>query len=179
LISLLEAEPIVKNTKDRRRASLLHAAPAHLLRDLGPAAKAAVPTIRKVLRGGIYDTGFEYEICQTLAAIGPAAKEATPEIEPLLKSSNPDVRVHSAEALWKVTGEVDAALPVLRAELTRDPRYGARALAAVLIIERMGTAAKDAIPDLRRLVESGGQSDAQLRNDALRALRAVESDAKR
>ncbi|MFD9241573.1 PBS lyase [Streptomyces sp. NPDC059556] len=52
---------------------------------------------------------------QTLGEIGPAAASAAPALVPGLASRDLWVRVRSAAALWRVSGEAAAALPVLLA----------------------------------------------------------------
>ncbi|MFI9118157.1 PBS lyase [Streptomyces bikiniensis] len=52
---------------------------------------------------------------QVLGEIGPAAVAAAPALRPALASRDLWVRVRAAAALWRVTGETEATLPVLLA----------------------------------------------------------------
>jgi HEAT repeat protein len=90
-------------------------------------------------------------------------------------------RARAAQALWKIDGKMDEALPVLIAALnehdllqpgayyTRVPRTGAAAAAWAL--GEMGPAAKSALPALRQAAKLG---DPSLRQNALMAIGRIE-----
>ncbi|MEV4424601.1 PBS lyase [Streptomyces sp. R-07] len=113
----------------------------------GPAARPAVPDIRRLLaaesaavattaaralwaaegdRGDVLPALERWlrpgtaaadwcAAAQALGEIGPAAAAAAPALRPGLASRDLWVRVRSAAALWRVSGEASASLPVLLA----------------------------------------------------------------
>ncbi|MFF7311255.1 HEAT repeat domain-containing protein [Streptomyces sp. NPDC008137] len=116
----------------------------------------SLPAVLRLLRG-MPDgrrsrDGVTRAAVRALGAFGGAAYEAIPELRGLLAT---DHAVAAAEALWSVTGEPDAVVPVLLRELTDtggDPR---RRAAAADALARLGPAARPALPGLRRTAGSG------------------------
>ncbi|MFE0643931.1 HEAT repeat domain-containing protein [Streptomyces sp. NPDC058877] len=74
----------------------------------------ALPTLERWLRAGTSSTDW-CTAAQAIGEIGPMAAVAAPALRPGLASRDPWVRVRSAAALWRVSGEVSASLPVLLA----------------------------------------------------------------
>ncbi|QCD54413.1 HEAT repeat domain-containing protein [Streptomyces hawaiiensis] len=114
----------------------------------------STPAVLRLLRGmpdGLRrrDTVTE-AAARALGAFGGAAREAVPELRGLLET---DCAVAAAEALWSVTGDADAVLPVLLRELTGTGAGRRRRAAAAL--GRLGRAARPALPGLRELAGSG------------------------
>ncbi|MFF9809191.1 HEAT repeat domain-containing protein [Streptomyces coeruleorubidus] len=116
----------------------------------------SVPSVLRLLRGmpdglRLGDAVTEAAV-RALGAVGSAALEATPDLRGLLET---DRAVAAADALWSVTGEADALVPVLLRKLTDagKGRYGPAAAADVL--GRLGPAARTALPALRRMTGSG------------------------
>ena len=75
----------------------------------GPKAKAAVPALRKVLRGPEQPVhayfGFERKpACEALGAIGPDARDALPELRQLLDSGDVEFAWAARDAIRKITG---------------------------------------------------------------------------
>lgn len=96
------------------------------------------------------------EAAEALAKLGPAAPAATPAlIRTLVVPVTVDcwlaLRVAAAEAVWKVGGRLDLALPFLAWAL-KDEYWGVSRKAAQVLGE-MGPVAHDAIPDLARLAD--------------------------
>ncbi|MFE7899260.1 HEAT repeat domain-containing protein [Streptomyces sp. NPDC057424] len=115
---------------------------------------ASVPAVLRLLRGmpdGLRrrDTVTEAAVA-ALGAFGDAAREAAPDLRGLLET---DCAVAAADALWSVTGDAEAVLPVLLRELTGSGSGRRRRAAAVL--GRLGPAARPALPGLRELAGSG------------------------
>ncbi|MEV3970600.1 HEAT repeat domain-containing protein [Streptomyces sp. NPDC050698] len=108
----------------------------------------SVPVVSRLLRGlpdGLRrrDAVIEAAV-RALGAFGSAAREAAPELRGLLET---DGAVAAADALWSVTGDADAVLPVLLRELAA-PGSGRRRRAAA-VLGRLGPAARPAGPGLR------------------------------
>ncbi|MEU6684115.1 HEAT repeat domain-containing protein [Streptomyces sp. NPDC046832] len=115
---------------------------------------AALPAVVRLLRG--MPDGLPRRAAVTdaavraLGAFGGAAHEAVPILRALLET---DCAVAAADALWSVTGDADAVLPVLTRELT-DSGSGRRHRAAA-VLGRLGPAARPALPGLRALADRG------------------------
>ncbi|GGT33233.1 HEAT repeat domain-containing protein [Streptomyces purpureus] len=107
-------------------------------------ARAVLPTLDTWLRAR--NPGERRSAARALGAIGPAAAPAAPALRGCLTDLDLWLRVESAAALWRVTGEAGEALPVLLAAW-RDNRYARVAIAECLA--EMGPAALEAEPVLR------------------------------
>jgi hypothetical protein len=118
------------------------------LGDLGPAAAAAVPILREALSGEV-------------------SWDAIPAYRDI-------VRCQAAGSLWRIAGDAEAGLPVLR-ETLRAGSLGNAGLEALRSIHDMGAAARSLAPDLRAIV---ADPDRPLRERrlALEALQAVTGD---
>ncbi|MFJ8593895.1 HEAT repeat domain-containing protein [Streptomyces sp. NPDC093598] len=114
----------------------------------------SVPAVSRLLRGmpdGLRRRDAVAEAAvRALGASGSAAHEAIPDLRGLLET---DCAVAAADALWSVTGDADAVLPVLVRELTV-PGSGRRRRAAA-VLGRLGPAARPALPGLRGMAGSG------------------------
>ncbi|MFE6520842.1 HEAT repeat domain-containing protein [Streptomyces sp. NPDC057794] len=155
----------------RRRAEPLLAALA-ALRDT-----ASVPSVVRLLRGVPDRPGNPGAVVEAavraLAAFGAAAREAEPELRGLLDTA---CGVAAAEALWSVTGEPEAVVPVLLRALTDTGSGGHRRAAAADVLGRMGPAAAPAVPGLLRLT---GSEDAAERVAAACAVWRTGGEAER
>ncbi|GGW64738.1 HEAT repeat domain-containing protein [Streptomyces caelestis] len=120
----------------------------------------SVPSVLRLLRG--MPDGLRLRDAVTgaavraLAAFGSAAREATPDLRGLLET---DCAVSAADALWSVTGEADAVVPVLLRKLTDGGRGRYQPAAAADVLGRLGPAARTALPALRRMAGSGEVSE--------------------
>ncbi|MFF8012309.1 HEAT repeat domain-containing protein [Streptomyces sp. NPDC007929] len=114
----------------------------------------SVPAVLRLLRGmpdGARRRGIVIAAAvRALGVFGGAAREAIPELRGLLGTGG---AVGAAEALWSVTGDAEAVLPVLLRELS-DTGSGRRRHAAA-VLGRLGPAARTALPGLRELAASG------------------------
>lgn len=114
----------------------------------------SVPAVLRLLRGmpdGPRRDGTVTEAAvRALGAFGGAARPAVPELRGLLETG---CAVAAAEALWSVTGDADAVLPVLLRELTGTG--GGRRRRAAAVLGRLGPAARPALPELREMAGSG------------------------
>jgi hypothetical protein len=120
-----------------------------------PAVHAAVAELSDILSDEPVDSaGDLFRLCQAVEAVaklGPAAHAAMPALlRTLVMPVRADcwlaLRVAAAEAVWKVDGRHDLALPILAWAL-RDEYWGV-SLQAARVLGEMGTAAHAAIPDL-------------------------------
>ncbi|MDG2391072.1 MAG: sulfatase-like hydrolase/transferase [Planctomycetaceae bacterium] len=85
------------------------------------------------------------------------AKPAERALILALQDSSPDVRIAAAEALAQL-GEIDLALPVLKASLSIDDPFVR--LSAMNVIQRIGPPAKSLIPTIKRAgIKSSQQKD--------------------
>lgn len=120
----------------------------------------SVPSVLRLLRGmpdglRLRDAVTEAGV-RALGALGSASREAIPDLRGLLET---DCAVAAADALWSVTGEADAVVPVLLRKLTDGGRGLYRPAAAADVLGRLGPAARAALPALRRMTGSGEASE--------------------
>lgn len=131
----------------------------------------SIPAVLRLLRGmpdGLRRRDAVTEAAaRALGAFGGTAREAIPDLRGLLETG---CAVAAADALWSVTGDADAVVPVLLRELT-GTGSGRRRAAAVL--GRMGPAARPALPGLR---ETAGSGDALARATAACAVWRTAGD---
>ena len=85
------------------------------------------------------------EAANCVAECGSAAAPFAPQVRALLTDPLPIVRVQAAAALWAITADVEAALPVLLADWDDSPQVR---IHATRCIAKMGSAAQSAIPVL-------------------------------
>ncbi|MFF3331697.1 HEAT repeat domain-containing protein [Streptomyces sp. NPDC002888] len=114
----------------------------------------AVPEVLRLLRGvpessRLRDTIVEACV-HALGAFGPAAGEAVPVLRGLLDTEQ---AVAAAGALWSVEGDAAAVLPVLLRAVAGEDGYRRRR--AIEALEQLGPPARPALPELRRIVDSG------------------------
>jgi len=95
-----------------------------------------------------------------LGECGPAASAALPAVEQNLQDKNQWMRLASAQAIWRISGDAKKALPVLLEILDAQPqpRPGQSPspdtymlIRAIEAIEEMGPAAQEATPSLKRV----------------------------
>jgi hypothetical protein len=101
--------------------------------------------------------------------IGPDAKVAIPTLLEFTKSDSHVMRVFSANALWKVSGEVEPTLSVLEAGL-----QGREVLLVPFFLEEMGESAGRS---LHRLIEASKDSDKKVASLAIQAMAKVSPDS--
>ncbi|MDX3324576.1 MULTISPECIES: HEAT repeat domain-containing protein [Streptomyces] len=128
-------------------------------------AGEAAPEVLRVLRGAPEYRGewLRTAALRALGSFGPAARCAVPELRGLML--RPGAATEAAQALWEVTGDAEAVLPVLaeglRAEQVHDCRAAASALGG------LGRRAEAVAPRLRALL---AHEELWLRVDAAIAL---------
>ena len=120
------------------------------LKQLGPAAVEAVPTLIEVLDQG--EDAYRSSAAMALAAIGPAAREAIPALLRALASDDRYTYGSSAYALGMMGPAARAAIPDLRKALgDPDPRLRLQAAVALWRIDAAYTA--DSVQGLTQLLE--------------------------
>ncbi|MGP3754973.1 PBS lyase [Streptomyces sp. IBSNAI001] len=130
-------------------------------------AGEAAPEVLRVLRGAPEYRGewLRTAALRALGSFGPAARCAVPELRRLILRPGTAAATEAAEALWAVTGDAEAVLPVLaeglRAEQVHDCRAAASALGG------LGRRAEAVAPRLRALL---AHEELWLRVDAAIAL---------
>ncbi|WUD70388.1 hypothetical protein OG937_45330 [Streptomyces sp. NBC_00510] len=94
--------------------------------------------------------GLGYADLGRLAELGPIAARCMTAVRPLLASPGPWTRVQAAYAWWRITGDTDAAVPVLLAALEplRSGDADEPCRAAVRYIAHIGAPASAAAPVL-------------------------------
>jgi HEAT repeat protein len=102
-----ECVPLIARWLERESESTLMMAG---LPKYGPKAKAAVPALRKSLRGPTGPVHFYLgvgliEACEALGAIGPDAKDALPELRQRANIGSVEVAPAARDAIRKITGE--------------------------------------------------------------------------
>lgn len=105
--------PILESGGEEERYEAIAA-----IEEMGPAAAAAVPALRTLLRS-TKDPDMQAEIAKALGAIGPSAGAAAPELTALLSSKEMWPRYTAAEALGSLGAAAVPALPRLQ-QLTKD-----------------------------------------------------------
>ncbi|MFD5947592.1 HEAT repeat domain-containing protein [Streptomyces collinus] len=114
----------------------------------------SLPVVLRLLRGlpdGVRRRDAVVEAAaRALGVFGGGAREAIPDLRGLLET---DCAVAAADALWSVTGDAGAVLPVLLRELTGPT--GGRRRGAAAVLGRLGPAARPALSGLREMAGSG------------------------
>jgi HEAT repeat protein len=144
-------------------------AAASTLRKLGPKATAVLvdklaSPVPKDRTGAV----------NSLAEMGQVGKAAIPKIEGLLKDKDASVRLAAALAIWRLGGNADHAVAILRQNLKNQGSYPLRVGAAVYL-GNIGPAAKEAIPDL---IEALKDKDEDVREQAATALGKTGAEAR-
>jgi HEAT repeat protein len=135
--------------------------------DQGEGAESPVQGL--IAQLGSADAQVRRAALDTLETLGPDAAPAGAALVTALADRDKFVRWASARILGRLGPEEGEAVVPPLAILLTDPDLDVR-LAAIAALERLGPAAKAAVPDLRRTI---GSSDAELRVAAIRALASI------
>ena len=136
------AIPTLRGLLDHASSSIDIAAARALYSITGDAA-STLPTLERYLDD---PSKTNIEAVDGIAELGSAAVACAPQLLALLTDPLAIVRARAAAALWAVTADVEASLPVLLADWDDSPHIR---LDAVRCIARMGSAARPAIPVLQ------------------------------
>jgi HEAT repeat protein len=133
--------------------------------------KKVFPVLLAALKDPVQ--GIRQQAAIKLGEIGRPAKDTAPALKKAIRDSKHIMeQMILAEALWKVSGEVDGLLPVFHAAC-KDPLPTIRELAARKL-GQMGPAAKKTLADLQKLAKDPTES---VRREALQALAKCRPDA--
>ncbi|MFE4450757.1 PBS lyase [Streptomyces sp. NPDC056796] len=137
-------------------------------------AGEAAPEVLRVLRGAPEYRGewLRTAALRALRSFGPAAHRAVPELRRLIRGPGTAAATEAAEALWAVTGDAGAVLPVLAEGLGAERVHDRRAAASAL--GGLGRRAEVMAPGLRALL---AHDELWLRVDAAIALWEVSGRA--
>ncbi|MFF4246465.1 PBS lyase [Streptomyces sp. NPDC001822] len=115
-------------------------------------AGEAAPEVLRVLRGAPEYRGewLRTAALRALGSFGPGAGCAVPELRRLIARPGTAVATEAAEALWAVTGDTGAVLPVLAEGLRTEQVHDCRAAAGAL--GALGRSAEVVAPRLRALL---------------------------
>ncbi len=80
-------------------------AAAYAISGMGPAARAAVPALVRVLEDQDAPATVRYPVCVALREIGPDAKAAVPALTKAMDDRNEDVAAMARRAIRAITGE--------------------------------------------------------------------------
>lgn len=81
------------------------------IRRMGPVAASAVPLLIDQLDNS--DGNSEVNVIEALLNIGPQAKDALPKLRPLMRDDDATVRILSAAAVAKISGDFQPSVPVM------------------------------------------------------------------
>jgi HEAT repeat protein len=141
---------------------------------LGSAARPALPTLARIARIELADENDALVAVEAIASIDPGSSEAQDLVEPLaaiIRDSSSDPRRQQAEfRLVKYGPAAAAAVSTLREALTRR-NPDARQRASV-VLGRIGSAARSALPDLASLARD--DPSPQVRQSAQHAADAID-----
>jgi HEAT repeat protein len=147
------------------------------VRGLAAIGAPAVPALNEALKSK--KKGVPGLAAGALRRIGPPAKDSAAALAELINNSKGRTRdgAEAIEALARIAPKTKEALPGLRAALTGPVRNPGRTPAAIALGE-MGSAAKDAVPDLVKLLDEPPGKAGPIRFHAARALGQIGPDAK-
>ena len=127
-----------------------------------PSAKQVLPALSDS------DWTVRRAAAQALGKMGPPARSAVPTLFKMLESETD--RDWARQALRDIDDAEPAALPILIAALKGEER-SARYY-AVFFLKKLGPAAKDALPDLRKLAEDDSR---RFRDSVQAAIASIEA----
>jgi HEAT repeat protein len=146
-----------------------HIAAKGLLR-FDPGHPAALATLRRVLHEEVLpDKRVLKTTLEALWNAGPAAKDVLDDVRALMSDRRPLVRIHAAMVAWRIGNDRDAAVRVLVEALGAEHpnaihRYALEAL------QKMGPAAKAALPALRECLQKALPGEGYSITDAIQAI---------
>lgn len=143
---------------------------ARALGKIGAEAGLASKALAAILKGSGGGDTLRGEAARALARVDPLAPGTAAALNAAVDDRSGHVGVCAAEALWKVSGEPDRAVPALVARL-RDS--GSRAAAAQALY-RIGPKAKAAVP---ALLTAAKDKDRLFHESVVMALRKIDPQA--
>jgi HEAT repeat protein len=140
------------------------------LGEMGPAAKDAVPQLMRMLDN---EKSFREGIVKTLARIGP---DAIPSLRQALAHASPQISGAAAVALGEMEGQLTPDLvPQLTVALqSKDYKIS---WAALEQLGKLGTAAKEAVPAIKKSIQTADAHTKTYSAIALAAIAPTDPDA--
>ena len=132
----------------------------------GGLASLVVPELQKLMN--VDDEVAKSRAALSLGKIGPPANGAIDDLDYALDDEDGWVRINSAEAIWKITGDVSRAAPAMVEEL-KHPNRQIR-IKAYRFFKTVGPKASSSIAGLTRLLQ---HKNGKVRLAAAKALQAV------
>jgi HEAT repeat protein len=130
--------------------TIVQSAAIEALAAIGPEAKAAVIELAKKVEGE--DAGIGREAARALRGFGHAAAPAVPALAKALDSNDQNFCIDAANALGAIGPEAAGAVEALARNLIADNTRREERLAILQAIASIGSSAKDAIPNVMKLV---------------------------
>lgn len=131
-------------------------------------ASAVLPVLIRELAGP--DTHRRRAAAEALARLGPAARTAAPGLARMVGADCARERTAGACALWRVTGEVERVLPVLRSAWVEHPEVRGAIAACLVDMGAAGAPLRDLVEaelaaPRRHLARSGGHGSQDVLED--------------
>lgn len=142
---------------------------ARALSQYKAAASPALPALVELLQDESRSVEARWNAARTIGKIGPEAVSAVPALMKFLKDKDGTLREHCAEAIGDIgpgvgPEAITALIPVLSDPVTRVRRDAVRSLGYI------GPAAREAVPEIKKLVED---KEEMVREAARAALKKV------
>jgi HEAT repeat protein len=132
---------------------------------IGPAAKDAVPRLLKLI-----DSPEQGTVIRILTKIGPEQGVLTTFLK-LLRTGDEDARSAVADNIYRFGPKPEIVSALINALKDKSPHV---ITYVTWSLQQLGSAAKPALPALRRLAKTTNDKD--IKNDVLVAIRAIEED---
>jgi len=120
--------------------------PVFRLREIGPAAKDAVPVLREAFKENNSD--LRWRVVTALLFIGPGAKAAVPELIEALEDEDINLRNQAVDALRCIGPEAKAAVPQLIKILKDSDNGFSIKYATIRALGKIGAEPEKAVPEL-------------------------------
>ncbi len=178
------SQTVIRNLTDalKDQSGDVSSAAARALGNLGVSAKSSVPALVRALDDtrdrtlpltpDFFGTrALRCDVAEALGQIGIEAKAAIPPLRTaLVKDRNPDMRVSTAQALFRIDPKDEGAMRAIIMELEVKGEETMGPIAAIEALSALGPKARAAVPALRR---SLSHDDSSIRIYAAGALAEI------
>jgi HEAT repeat protein len=129
---------------------------AEALAEIGPDAEPAVGALIDALK----DTAMQHMAADALGSVGPKAKAAVPALQQAAKSANGEFQWVAALALVRIDpASAGPGVPAILKKL--ETNDAALVHSSLWLLEKMGPAAREAVPTLAQMALAGGNQSAR------------------